>query len=66
MKTQSLTATRAEKRKEERTNETIVSLFEQNGTYVVDAAAGELVIVQLVPRCGTSVHDVVAPLFFVL
>lgn len=48
------------------TNKTAVSLLCQHSTNIADAADGELVVVELVPRCGSGVHDVVAPLLFVL
>lgn len=35
-------------KEKKRTNKTIVSLSLQNGTNIADAAAGELVVVQLV------------------
>lgn len=49
MKRQSPQQQEQEQKEGERTDETIVLLFEKDGTYVADAAAGELVIVQLVP-----------------
>lgn len=49
-----------------RTDKTVVPLLLQHVGDVVHAAHGELVVVELVPRRGSGVHDVVALLLHVL
>lgn len=49
-----------------RTHKTVVSLLLQHVGDVVDAAHGELVVVELVPRRGSRIHDVIALLLHVL
>lgn len=48
------------------TDKTVVFLFIQNSTNIADAADREFVVVELVPRCCSGIHDVVALLLFVL
>lgn len=50
----------------ELTDEAVASLLLQHLADVAHAADGELVVVELVSRRGSGVHDVVALLFLVL
>lgn len=49
-----------------RTHKTVVPLLLQHVGDVVHATHGELVVVELVPRRGSGIHDVVALLLHVL
>lgn len=48
------------------TNKTVAPLFLQHMADVAHATDGELVVVQLVSRRSSRIHDVIALLLFVL
>ena len=50
----------------ERTDKTVASLLLQHLADVTHATDGELIIVELVSRCGSCIHDIIALLLLVL